>query len=96
MLDDIRFSNLWSRSTPELIALAVREYAREKVEAMKQKQKADAVKQEQMATAMQDEMNKQEMMVEDDKLRDDIRFKEEQQGKIDQIIAREAARKDKK
>lgn len=57
MIDDTRFADLWSRSTPEMVSRAIREYAKEKIEMQRQQAKNQAAMmdnvQQQQATQAQ-------------------------------------------
>lgn len=72
IIDQKRFANLFGRSTPDEIATAVRENAKEKEELQRMQEKQAAQQQEQLAAEQQGMQSQQEYMMAEQQARQDV------------------------
>lgn len=73
MLDDKRVANLWGRSTPDMVANALREYAMEKEEIQRMAQKDQNAQQTELQRAAQIEQKQNNDAYHEQAAREDIR-----------------------
>lgn len=73
LIDKKRFSNLWGRSTPDEIGMALRAAAKEEEEMQRMMDKQDAAAKQQLAEQAQGEMKQNEDMMHEQQAREDIK-----------------------
>lgn len=73
MLDDKRIANLWGRSSPDEVAAALREYAKEKEEIQRMSQQKAKQEEASLMQQAQAEQQEQKFAVHDAQAREDIR-----------------------
>jgi hypothetical protein len=92
ILDQKRFSNLFGRSTPDEIATAVRENAKEKEEMARMQQKQQAQQEQAMMQEQEGMLSQQNYMMAEQQARQDItemdKIKTEKQKEVMKAVAK--------
>lgn len=82
MLSDARIANLWDRSTPDQVAMALREQAKENIE-MQRMGEQKAQQDQQQIMAQQQGMQQQQMnMIREQQAREDVKFMADKRAEI--------------
>lgn len=73
MMDDKRIANLWGRSSPDEVATALREYAKEKEELQRMSANKEQVQNQDLISQANQAQQKQEFMLHDQQAREDVK-----------------------
>ena len=90
LLDDIYVSNLFGRATPQEVANAIRQYAKDKIEMGRMAQEQQQQQAMQQAEAAQAMMQMQKDQVQDQQQYEDYQRKQKQIDKLEQIQTKAA------